>query len=75
MSFAELLIYAGLYAVLMGLGFTLVRRKQNRDQIEDINMWPANENLEMPKLGSGLGPNRPVLNYTEKTDNANRRAS
>lgn len=72
MSIGELLIYAGIYFGLMAIGFMVIRRNRGPQSEIDSVIFPANENLEAPKLGTGLGPKRAVNSYGRDTG---RRAS
>ncbi len=67
MSGLEIAAYIGLYALIVLVGFAAINAKmaKSAERKTDSSILFANENLERPRLGSGLGQSRPQSTYVK----------
>jgi hypothetical protein len=68
MAMAEIILYLAIYLGVMAVGLAFVaKRQKNAAMNDEFSTWPANENLEKPGLGTGLGPVLPANTYVKNT--------
>ncbi|TAH36514.1 MAG: hypothetical protein EYC62_02395 [Alphaproteobacteria bacterium] len=67
MSGLEIAAYIGLYALIVLVGFAAINAKmaKNADAKQESYIAFANENMERPRLGTGLGQSRPQSTYVK----------